>query len=486
MPASRSTSAGAARVRRRARTLAAAAGFAALAALVPEARAVLTYDITLGAGVQANDNLYLDPKQPIRADARLPVQETVFALTPAVTLLWQEERDRLQVLYNGEYWMFQGDENLDPLWVNNFGANLAWRRWSPFFLEVKDLQDRVPETQQLVDTAVVDMINRNQLLVRTGLSWDFWSRGTVELAYRGELVAFPGAGAADRVESHYGEGLYRYRWSPLVTSEMRAAYGQVSRELSPDYDEMRVAATIDQRLSERLSLRYGIEWIRDHQDASAAAGETTATWAAAVHDDLLLTAEIRGDLPRGGYWNIAYQDRQEPRSDGDLLEAGRASARLAPRSRLGSSLDIDGWYEDRDYLYSGRREKAWGPVLVSRWMVAPWAAVDVRADWTHTDIQDVGLPAVENRETRASAGIAVLLFRHLQLEGGYQFRENQSTDPEQSYTNNLFYAALTYSFAPILPGKLLPSQISQVPVSALDASNGPGAQGAVGGAATGR
>jgi len=464
---------------------ASAAGIVMIAGFASEVRAALTYEVTLGAGAQVNDNLYLDPAQPVKADGRLPVQETVYTLSPSLTLLWQEERDRLQLLYNGEYWMFQGDENLDPLWVNNFAANLSWRRWSPFFLEVKDLQDRVPQTQQLVDTAVVDMINRNELTVRTGLAHDLGSRGTVELAYRGELVAFPGAGAADRVVSHYGEGLYRYRWTPLVTSEMRAAYGQVNRELSPDYNEMSVAAVVDQRLSERLSLRYGLEWIRDHQDASAA-GETTAKWAASTHDDLLITAEIRGDFSRGGYWNIAYQDRQEPRSDGDMLEAGRASARLAPRSRLGSSLDIEGWYEDRDYLYSGRLEKAWGPTLVSRWMVSPWAAVDVRAEWTHTDIQDVGLPAAENRETRASAGIAVLLFRHLQLEGGYQFRENDSTDPAQSYTNNLFYAALTYSFDPIPPGRLLPSQISQVPVSSVAASSGSGTQGTVGGAATGR
>ena len=46
--------------------------------------------------------------------------------------------------------------------------------------------------------------------------------------------------------------------------------------------------------------------------------------------------------------------------------------------------------------------------------------------------------------------------------------------------------SLTYSFDPIPPGKLLPSQISRVPVSAVDAANSSGTQGAGGGAATGR
>ena len=51
------------------------------------------------------------------------------------------------------------------------------------------------------------MINRNQLSVRTGLARDLGSRGAVELAYRGEMVAFPGAGMPIEILSHYGEGL---------------------------------------------------------------------------------------------------------------------------------------------------------------------------------------------------------------------------------------------------------------------------------------
>ncbi len=469
--------------------LALASGIAAVAGQVSEVHAALTYDFTLGAGAQLNDNLYLDPSQPGEVGGRQPVEETVFTLAPGATVLWREPHDQVRLRYQGEYWMFQGDEKRDPLWVNNLAADLEWRRWAPFFLEAADVLDRIPRTQQSEGVAVVDQIDRNHASLRSGLVWDLRSRGTMELAYRGEFVTFPGAEAVDTVSKHQGDGRIRYRWSPLVSSDVRMAYGRVSHELSADYTELSASAAVDQRVSEHLALAFRLEWIRDDEDKQAATDTTSGASASSIRSNLLLAAEARGVLPTAGSWKIAYEDRREDRPDGDTLDVGRFSGSLRLNARLGSSLDAGMWYEDRSYQDSGRQEKAWGPTLTSRWMINSWAACDLGVDWTNTTVEDEGLPAIENNLTRASVGFVVLMFRHLQLEAGYRYQHNASSDAVKSYKNNLLYAAATYSFELIPPGRLLPSRISQVPVSgeagSTATSNSTGSQSVGGGKAVG-
>jgi hypothetical protein len=465
--------------------LASAAGIAAFAGRVCDVRAALVYDITLGAGAQVNDNLYLDPPESGEGASRLPVQETIFALYPGIMVAWQEQRDLVRLRYNGEYWAFTGDEDREPLWVNHLAANLTWRRWTPFFLEAGELLDRIPRSQQREGVAVVDQIDRSRLSVRTGLAWDLGPRGAAELAYRGGLVTFPGAEAADRVSSQYGEGVVRYRWSPLVGSDVRVAYGQVNRELAADYTELSAAAAVDQRLSERLALRYRLQWIRTSQDEPAAAEAGAGEPADNTRTTLLKAAELRGTLSLGGTWKLAYEDRQEDRPDGDTLEVARASAAVALRARLGSTLDIGAWYERRSYLNSGREEEAWGPTLNPRWMITPWAGCDLALDWTNTTLQDQGLPSIEDRTTRVAAGIVVRVLSHLQLEAGCRYLKNNSAAAERSYSNTILYAVVTYSFAPIPPGRLLPSHTARLFISSDLVSTGTGQQDAGGGAAPG-
>ena len=472
------------RFRRSTLAFASAVGIAVLAGRATDGRAGLSYDFTLGAGVQLNDNLYLDPPKSEGADQRQPVRETIYTLYPGALIWWHEERDQLQLSYDGEYWMFQGDEDRNSLWVNNLSANLGWRRWAPFFLEAGEALDRVPRTQQKEGEAVVDQINRNRLSVRTGLAWVLGPRGTAELAYRGEVTTFPGAGAADRVTSQYAEGLVHYRWSPLMESDTRLAYGQVSRELSADYHELDASMAVDQRLSELLVLRYRLEWVDNHEDHPAAAGAATGETVATVRSYLLKAAEIRGGLARGGSWNIAYEDHLENRVDGDTLKVGRAAAAMDLHSRLGSTLDAGVWYETRSYLDSGRDEQVWGPTLNSRWMITPWAACDLGVAWTHSTIRDEAVSAVGNRATRAAAALVVMISRHLQMEAGYQYLENDSTEALQSNTNNIFYAVVTYSFNPVPPGRLLPSHTSRLVVPYAPAATATGTQG-LGGATTG-
>lgn len=440
-------------LRRRAGALA-AAGIFAIAGQASEGWAAFSYDISLGAGAQQNDNLYLDPRTSGEDGRRQPVQETVLTLEPGVMVSWGRENDRLELQYNGEYSTFQGDEDRDPLWVHNLTAALNWRRWSPFFLEAREARSRVPRPQEGEDQALVDQIDRNQVTVRSGLVWEYGPRGSAELAYRGELESFPGSVDADRVQRHYGEALVRHRWSPLWGGEARAAFGQVERKLTADYSELSVSAAVDQRLSERLAMRYRIEWLRDVEDEAAADGAVQGGVGDSVHSSLLGAAGITGNLARGGSWNLAYEDSLEYLSDGDTLRRGRASAGAMLRARLGSSLEAGGWYEHRHIQGSGREEDAGGPTLGVRWMIAPWAAFDLGGSWTITAINEPGTADVEDKVTQTSAGLVAMMFKRLQFEAGYQYRENDSAGALRSYVNNVVYVAASFHFTPVAPGTL--------------------------------
>lgn len=424
------------------------------------ALAALSYDVTLGAGAQWNDNLYLDPRASGAVDRRAPVEETIFTIDPGATVSWLGERDRLQLDYRGEYWMFSGDEDRDPLWMHNLVADLNWRRWSPFFLEAREERDRVPRSLETEGESVVEQVARNRLSGRTGLAWELGSRGLAELAYRGELQTFSGIEDADRVLRQYGEGLLRYRWSPLWGSEMRLAYGHVDRTLAADYAEMSASAAVDQRLSEHLALRYRIEWLRTAEDAFAAVGETEGS-EATVRNNLLKTAEISGELALGGSWRLGYQDALEYLSDGDTRKAGRASADLTFRFRLGSTVGIGARFENLKYRVSDRKDEVWGPTLRLRWVLAPWSAFDLGGSWTSVEIKEAGLEPVKDRTSRAAAGVVLLMFKRIQLEAGYGYARNSSTGDLRSYTNNLAYVLATFHFQPILTGALPPTQANR-------------------------
>lgn len=472
------------------------AGFVLIVGQASAGRAALSYNISLGAGVLRNDNFHLDPQTSVAVVAegvepaaalRQPVQETIFAITPGVILSWTEGRDRLQLNYDGAYSSFKGDEKRDSEWVHTIAANLNWRRWSPFFLEASENRSRVPRTQEREGEASVDQVDRNRLSVRTGLVSEIGSRSTFEFAYRGELETYSVYGAAapvtegtttaatddfDRVERHFGEALARHRWTPLWGSELRAAYGLVDRELAPDYTELGVSVAVDQRWSEHLALRYSLEWRRDYNDkpvdsVAATAGTATENTPAetpvdTVRSNLLLGAEIKGDLERGGSWNLAYRDGQEDQLDGDTLKTGRASAATSIRARLGSSLNLGGWHETRDYRISGREETAWGPTLGVRWLITPWSALDLVGSWTRTNIREEGLDEIEDRTSRAAVGFVVLLVRRVQVEAGYGYRKNDSSDALRSYTNNLVFALLTVHFNAIEAGRLPSSYLSRL------------------------
>lgn len=437
-----------------------AVGIALVAGDASEGTAAYSYDISLGAGAQMNDNFHLDPRTPVEAGAegeaalRQPVQETTFTVNPGVILSWSEGRDRLQLNYGGAYSMFEGDEERDSFWTHTVAADLSWRRWSPFFLEAREERSRVPRTRAREGEAWVDQVDRNLVAVRTGLASDWAARSTFELAYRGELESYsasgaaapvaeetdPGSDALDRVERHYGEALLTHRWSPLWGSHLRVAYGQVDRDLAPDYTELRASLAVDQRWSEHVELRYRLEW-RWEED-----GE--------IRSNLLGGAEIRGGLDRGGSWNLGYQRGQQAQPDGDTLETGRASAAVSIRARLGSTLDLGGWHETRDFRESGREETAWGPTLGVRWLLTPWAALDLAGSWTSTAIREAGLAEIEDRTTRVAAGLVLLLVKRVQLEAGYGYRKNDSADALRSYTNNLVFALLTFHFKPVESGGL--------------------------------
>lgn len=425
-----------------------------------EGWAALTYDISLGAGARLDDNLHLDPRTPSAAGLRQPVKETIFTIDPGMNAAWSEGRDFLRLNYHGEYSMYQGDEALDPLWVHNIAANLNWRRWSPFFLEARETRSRVPRTQNQDGEAYIDQVDRNLVYVRTGLFSEMGPRSTVELAYRGELVTYPGDDTADRVQRHYGEAMVRHSWTPLWGSALRVSYGQVDRRLASDFAELKASLAVDQRWSEQIALQYNLQWIREDNDAPSGAVAATAAPVSTVRTKLLMAAEITGALERGGSWTLAYSDRLADQPDGDTLKAGRASAATSIQARLGSTLDLGAWHETREYRESGRKEEAWGPTLGVRWLITPSSAFDLAASWTSTTIREVGLAELEDRTTRAAAGLMIMLFKRVQLEAGYGYRKNDATDALRSYVNNQVFALVKIHFRPDESGRLPPSYAS--------------------------
>lgn len=438
-----------------------AAVLSAVAALVlvataGDGRAAFTYDLSLGAGVMRNDNLHLDPRTPVEDELRQPVRETILTVTPGVQTAWESERDFLHLDYSGEYQRFSGDEERDPEWVHTIAAVLNWRRWAPFFLEAGEERARVPRSQERETEAVVDQIDQNRASVRSGFGRELGTRGVVELAYRGELENYPGVADADRVLRQSGEGLWRYRWTPLWETELRAAYGFVERDLASDYTEARASAAVEQRLNERMTLVYGLEWVREEDDEPGEAAGTAEEWLPEERTSLLKSAALSGDLEHGGVWELAYEDSLAGLPEGDTLKTRRASARATQRARLGSSLRTEGWHETRDYRDSGRQETAWGPVIAARWMIAPWLAADLAGSWTSTAIRERGQEEVVDRTGRVAAGFVALLYDRLALETGYGYRKNGSTDALRSYSGNVAYVLLTFHFRR-LGGRELPA-----------------------------
>lgn len=424
-------------------------------------RAALTYDVSLGAGAFVNDNLYLDPETDVEGE-RQPVNETMYSIAPALNFTWAGQRDLLSGAYRGEYWQFSGDEDLDPRWTHNLAADLAWRRWAPFFLEVREALDRGPSAQQREVEAVIDYTYTNIVTARTGLTWVRGSRSTYELAYRGELETYPQVEDADRVLRQYGEGLARYRWTPLLETEFRVSYGKVERELTADYDELNASVVVDQRLSEHLALRYNLEWFRDAYDAVPGVDDASEGQAAATSTGLLWGAEARGDLSQGGTWHVGYAEDLDYLPDGDTLETGRTSAGMDLRARLGSTLSVEGWHDTRDYRVSGREEAAFGATLDVRWVIVPWAACDLRGTWADTTIREEAAAEIDETTSGAAAGILFLLFERLQLEAGYDYRKNDSSDALRSNTGSRLYAFVTYHFRPLAPGVLPSSYLSRL------------------------
>jgi hypothetical protein len=158
-----------------------AAGIILSAGSVTSARAALTYDFSLGTGAFVNDNLYLDPENGA-ADQRKPVSETMYTVSPDINLDWTGPRDALRGAYRGAYWQFTGDEELDPRWTHNLAADLRWRRWAPFFLEVQETLNLGPSAQRRNVQAVIDYTYTNNVTARTGMVWDYGARGNAELA----------------------------------------------------------------------------------------------------------------------------------------------------------------------------------------------------------------------------------------------------------------------------------------------------------------
>lgn len=437
-----------------------AAGVFLIAGQAAPVQAVLAYDISFGAGAQMNDNLHLGPRTTVDEDAdgaealRQPVKETIYTINPGVTVSWVAQRDQLRLNYIGVYSIFQGDEERDSFWTHAMAADLSWRRWSPFFLEAREARSRVPRTQERDGEAWVDQVDRNLISVRTGLVWEISPRSDVELAYRGELNTFPGDETADRVLGHYGEALLRHRWSPLWGGEARVAYGQVDRKLTADSTELSVSAAVNQRWSEHLAARYRLEWLRNAEDELVVDGAAPGESGASVRSSLLKGAEISGDLAGSGSWNLAYQDNLDYLPDGDTLRTGRASGVAAIRARLGSTLEVGGRHETRDYRESGREEVAWGPTFGVRYIITPWAFLDLGGSWTSTTIRQEGLAEVEDRTTRVAAGLVFLLFNRIQLQVGYRYARNDSTDAPRSYTNSIVSAQATFHFRSVMPGGL--------------------------------
>jgi hypothetical protein len=440
-------------IRRRLFATAMTAVLLAVIVIPRTATAALIYDISLGAGVEYNDNFYNDPETSEEGQQQ-PVQETTYTVSPSLRLAWEAPRDHLSLAYGGEFSTYSGDVELDSRWTHTLSANFAWRRWSPFFLEIQDTLSLDPEPQERNVQPVIDWISTNQLSVRTGMVWEFSARGAAELAYRGELETYPNAEDADRVLRNYGEGVVHYSWSPLWGSKFRVSYGRVERELAVDYDEMSVLAAVNQRLSEHLALHYSLEWVRDSYEAAPAADGAPGDQGSTVDNSLLASVGISGDLRAGGSWGMGYEETLDYLSDGDTLETGRASANVAFRARLGSTLGAGVWYEVGDYRVSSREETSWGANLGARWAIAPWLACNVNGDWSNTTIQEEGLAEVEDRLIEASAGVVAGVGSHFTLQAGYEFQRNNSTDSTRTYSSNRIFASLSYHLQALVPWEL--------------------------------
>jgi len=319
-----------------------------------------------------------------------------------------------------------------------------------------------PTPEEVDVQAFIDYSYTNEVTVRTGLMRELGARGEVQLAYRGELETYPQVENADRVLSQYGEASVRYRWSPLWGSAFSVSYGHVERDLTADYDELTVSASADQRLSEHLELRYGLEWIRDTYDAAPAVAATAGTGGGSDYSSLLLSADVKGDLARKGYWALGYEDTLEYLSDGDSLERGRASATLALRSRVDSTLTLEGWHDAVDYRISERADKEWGARVSARWMITPKAACDFLGTWMNTTIRQEASAEIDDHTLEAGAGVVVMVFDHLQLEAGYVYRNNDSNEELRTYASNRLYAFLTYHFQPLKSGELPSSYLSRL------------------------
>ena len=219
---------------------------------------------------------------------------------------------------------------------------------------------------------------------------------------------------------------------------------------------------VDQRLSERLALRYHLEWLRDALEAPPGDDAAPVSQRPTVSTSLLWGAEVSCDLSPNGTWNLGYSDNLDYLPDGDTLETGRTSAVVALRALLGSTISFREWYETRDYRVSGREEQALGMTLNSRWIITPWAACDVRGTWTNTTIHEEATAEIRETTSGVAAGLLFLLFNRLQIEAGCDYRGNDSSDAQRSYTARRIFAFVTYHFRPLAPGTLPSTYITRM------------------------
>jgi len=426
--------------------LALAAG--ATAPAPAKAAARLDYDASLGAGVEANDNLRLAPDPPPAGEAG-PLRTTVFTVSPAVFIAWGERDDVLRLVYQGTWQDYSsGEEDLPAGWIHRLDASLRWRRWQPFFLDVEEQRDRVEQYRLRPEGDELNRTDRNRLSVRPGFAWEVSPTTRLEASLLGEVVTFPGEGDAESVAALFAELGGERRWSPLWSGRASLGFGGVSREIAGDSRELRAELELRQRVSPLADAVYSMAW---HRDRAAGGGEESG--AAVDRDDVLAGVSFLRRLPRDGFWRVGYQDRLESLADGETLRAGRAEAELFLQARLGSRLGLGIGHERRDFLDSGRRERAWGPSASARWVVTDWLALVAQGGWTQTRGRDPGLPEQSARLLAAGAGLVVLAGRHARLEAGYRHLDNDADLAEESYRSGRWYAVLTAQLRPFLPGR---------------------------------